>query len=314
MSHSSATLRGVMTPLITPLRADGEIDTPSLRRLIRFQLERGASGFLPLGTSGETTFLTNSKREIVIGTVVDEVNGAVPVLAGIVESSSSRSIELGRLAIAAGADYLVATGPYYGDINDLETVAHFERIAEALPRPIIAYDIPFKTHSKLSPDTILQLAQRQIIRGLKDSSGDFWSFRTITAQLRDSDFSMFTGSDPMVDAALLMGASGAIVGTANIAPTVFDDLYRSAAIGDWQEARLLQERVARIAAIQAFGLEQGTGGDASFTGSLKEALVLMGVIESSTMAGGQKYPDQLRARLRGVLVAEGILETQVLGA
>jgi 4-hydroxy-tetrahydrodipicolinate synthase len=307
MPHTDAALSGIITPIVTPLKPDGSVDVESLRRLVRFQLDAGVSGLLPLGTSGEVSFLTGAQRETVLGTVVDEVGGAVPVLAGIVESSASRAIEAGTAAAAAGADYLVATVPYYGDIADHEVAAHFERIAEALPRPIIAYDIPVKTHKKLSVDTVLDLADRRVIRGLKDSSGDFWSFRTIAAQLRGTDFALFTGSDPMVDAALLMGASGGIVGMANVAPALFVELYGAVRRGEWEAARTLQERVARIVAVQGFGMRAGTGGDASFTGALKVALVELGVIDSATLAAGQEYPQQLVAPLRDVLVREGVI-------
>lgn len=314
MVGNTGPLRGVITPLVTPLHPDGTVDVESVRRLVRYQLSSGVDGVFPLGTSGEVSFLTASQRQQVITAVVEEVAGAVPVLAGIVESSASRAIEAGKAARDSGADYLVATGPYYGDIAESEVPGYFEQITEALDLPLLAYDIPVKTNRKLSVRTVLQLAEREIVVGLKDSSGDFWGFRTITTRLRSSNFALFTGSDPMVDTALLMGASGAVVGVANVAPHLFLGIRDAAARGDWNEARELQERVARLAAIQGFGISHGTGGDASFTGALKEALVQLGVIDFATMAAGGAYPQALRGSIREVLHAEGILDVKAANA
>ncbi|MFJ6900598.1 dihydrodipicolinate synthase family protein [Streptomyces hokutonensis] len=307
MTNTTPPLSGIITPLVTPMDDDGFIDTVSLRRLVRFQLDSGITAVFPLGTTGEVSFLSDTQRELVVQTVVDEVAGRVPVLAGIVESSAARAIDAGQTAVRAGADYLVATGPYYGSLSDREVIRHFETIADALDRPVIAYDIPFKTHQKLALDVVLDLAANKTVHGLKDSSGDFWAFRTLTAKLRRTDFLLFTGSEPMVDAALLMGADGAVVGIANIDPAGFLAIYQAAVAGDWDSARTHQERIARLGDIMSVGFGHGLGTEASFIGGLKQALVHLGVIDSAVTAAAASYPQAAAAEVAQILEREGLL-------
>src|SRR5690349_17815937 len=172
MTHHLTQFSGVIPPLCTPMTTDFEVDIPSLERLIAFQLENGVHGLFILGSSGEAAFLTDRQRATVIEVTVRNVAGQVPVLAGVIDMTTSRVLEHARNAERAGVDALVVTAPFYTRISQAEIVEHFRALHDALHIPLFAYDIPVAVHTKIARETIHELADEHIIRGIKDSSGD----------------------------------------------------------------------------------------------------------------------------------------------
>ncbi|MGH2460089.1 MAG: dihydrodipicolinate synthase family protein [Chloroflexota bacterium] len=277
-------LRGIIPPVCTPLNEDYSVDAASLARLLRFMLAGGVHGVFMLGSSSESLFLTDDQRDVVMETAVETVAGQVPVLAGVFDVTTSLAIEHARAARRAGVDGLVLTAPFYATFSQEEIVGHFRAVRDAVDLPILAYDIPSTVHVKLTRDTVARLAHEGLIAGIKDSSGDDANFRGVILATRDlPDFATFTGSELVVDAALLFGASGSVPGLANVDPAGYVRLYDAARAGDWETARREQERLYQLFSIVYSGTPGRVGPTASALGAFKTALMLRGVIATNVM-------------------------------
>src|SRR5215218_4226460 len=135
-------LRGIIPPICTPLTDAGDIDVESVDRLIDYLIEGGVHGVFAFGSTGECTSLTSRQREVLLKRVLVAVNGRVPVLIGVTDTSTERCIEYGLAAKRAGADALVVAAPFYYRTTQAEVIEHFRRVYAAVGLPIMAYDIP----------------------------------------------------------------------------------------------------------------------------------------------------------------------------
>jgi 4-hydroxy-tetrahydrodipicolinate synthase len=301
-------LHGIVPPVVTPYSADGAIDTASLRRVIRHLVGGGVHGLFVLGTTSECVFLTPQQRATVIETALDEAGGRLPVVAGILDATTDPCIAHARQAKALGVDGLVLTAPYYTRTHQGEIVDHFACVRDAVDLPIVAYDIPVCVHVKLERATVAELHRRGLACGLKDSSGDDANLRMVMLDMADTDdFFVLTGSEVMVDTALLCGADGCVPGLGNVDPAGYVRLYDAARRGDWAAARAEQERLIALFQIVFQGLPQTSMG-ASGVGGFKAALQMMGLIEQRHMARPNRpLPDEAVARVRAILVEAGLL-------
>jgi 4-hydroxy-tetrahydrodipicolinate synthase len=282
---------GVIPPVITPLTEDFEVDVPSLERVIERLITAGVDGLFVLGSTGEVAFLDARQRATVLEVAVHLSGGRLPVLAGIVDTSTDRCIGHGRMAERAGADAAVLTAPFYTRTSQPEIAEHFRQVHAALALPLVAYDLPVSVHSKLERETVMELADDQVIAGLKDSSGDEPNFRGVLLGTRAlQGFSVLTGSELTADAALLMGAHGLVPGLANVDPWGYVRLQRAAERGNWVVARAEQERLYQLFAITAVGRPRTSPGAAGI-GGFKTALQLLGVIQTNLTARPQRRLD-----------------------
>jgi 4-hydroxy-tetrahydrodipicolinate synthase len=225
----------------------------------------------------------------------------------VIDPATTRVIGHAREAKAAGCDALVVTAPFYTITSQSETIDHFRRIRDAVDLPILAYDIPVCVHTKLARSTVVTLAREGVIAGLKDSSGDDGNFRFVRLDLADRpDISLMTGSEIVVDCALLMGAHGVVPGLANVDPAGYVRLWNAAQRGDWAAARAEQERLCRLFEIVWVAAGRLSGG-ASGVGGFKTAMTLLGVIAANVMAAprGNLDADETR-RVAGILAEAGL--------
>ena len=163
-------LEGIWTPIPTPLTTQGKIDKEATKKLVDFHIESGIDGILPLGTSGEFALLIREERKLLVETVVDEVNGRVPVVAGVSDPSLENVLQLSADAKDAGADAVIATPPYYFTTTDQGHYHHFKTISESIDLPLLIYNIPEWTHSFVTPDTVQRLAQEKLVVGMKHTA------------------------------------------------------------------------------------------------------------------------------------------------
>src|SRR5688572_18621768 len=161
--------RGSFTALITPFR-DGEVDEPALRRLVEIQIGAGTAGLVPCGTTGETPTLSEAEQDRLIGTVVAQAAGRVPVVAGTGGNDTARTIARSRRARALGADAALVVAPYYNKPTQDGLFCHFAAIAEAANLPIVLYNVPGRTGVNLLPETTLRLAAIPEIVAIKEAS------------------------------------------------------------------------------------------------------------------------------------------------
>ncbi|WP_369216343.1 dihydrodipicolinate synthase family protein [Streptomyces flavofungini] len=289
----SAPLRGVVPPVCTPLDHRGDIDTASLARLVEHLIAGGVHGLFALGSTSEVAYLTDAQRATALKTVVDTAAGRVPVLAGVIDTTTARVVEHARAAADLGADALVATAPFYTRTHPAEIAGHFRRLRASVDLPLFAYDIPVAVHSKLDPALVRALAEDGTLAGLKDSSGDEGGLRRLLVELGGRGgrtqgpapaFSVLTGSELTVDAALLAGADGVVPGIGNVDPAGYVRLYEAARAGDWTLAAKEQERLVGLFTMVDVGPEADMGRSSSALGSFKAALRLLGVIECGDTA------------------------------
>jgi 4-hydroxy-tetrahydrodipicolinate synthase len=305
-----APLRGVVPPVITPLTPTGEVDTASLRRLVDHLIGAGAHGLFLLGSSGEAAYLTDAQRRTVLDTAVDAVAGRVPVLAGVIETTTPRVLDRAADAVRAGADALVATVPFYARTHPAEIAGHFRRIRSAVDRPLFAYDIPVAVHTKLPREVVLDLAADGTLAGLKDSSGDEGSLRRLLIDPRraTAGFCVLTGSELAVDTALLAGADGVVPGLGNVDARGFVRLYAAARAGDWAAAKAEQDRLAALFALTEAGDPAVMGPNSSALGAFKAAAQLLGLIDCPATAAPQiPLDEQAVAHVRTHLTEAGLL-------
>jgi 4-hydroxy-tetrahydrodipicolinate synthase len=286
MAYDVAAMHGIVPPVVTPLTPDFKVDFPSFTRVIEYLIGGGVHGLFFLGSTSEVVFHDEAGRRAILEHAVKIVNGRVPVLAGVVDPTTDRVIGHTIAAREAGVDGVVVTAPFYTRTSQAETIDHFRYVREEGGLPVVAYDIPVCVHIKLERATVATLAREGTIAGLKDSSGDDGNLRGVMQDLAGRAFVM-TGSELVVDAALMTGARGAVPGLANVDPAGYVRIYEAARRGDWAAARKEQERLYKLFGMVFAGLPRTSMG-ASGVGAFKTAMRALGVIDSNTMARPQR--------------------------
>lgn len=303
-------LTGIVPPVCTPLLPDGDVDVRSLERHVNFLLEAGVHGLFMLGSSSEVAYLTDAQRDRALEVGVRAAAGQVPVLAGVIDMTTSRCLAQALRAKALGADALVMTVPFYAMAHQpAELRAHFGTVKERTELALVAYDIPVAVHNKLEPSLVLELAARGVFQAVKDSSNDMHGLRATVLGARElGRFTVFTGSELVVDCALFLGADGAVPGLANVDPHGFVSLYEAASSGDWAKAREIQDRLFNLFAITSCADPQKKGRNASGLGGFKTALMLRGIFDHNAMGLPQEpLDDEETGRVRAVLESQGLL-------
>jgi len=297
---------GVIPPMVTPLTERRELDIPALERLTDFLLEAGVHGLFVLGSTGEAPYLTDRDRQQVIDVVRVRSAGAVPLLVGVVDTAGDRVADRAVAAQHSGADAVVVT-PSFFTLAGTDLARHFVQVAERVDIPVVMYHIPTRTGNSVPPAVMAELAERRVITAVKDSGPDFAGFRELLVRTRGVDgFAAFTGSEVLVDAALLAGAAGVMPGLANVDPHGFVRLYDAARRADWPTAMAEQVRLAELLRLIDHG-PASAGPDGRALTAFKEAMRLRGLLTSiTTHATTAPLGSAEQARLEQVLVATGL--------
>nr|WP_298412336.1 4-hydroxy-tetrahydrodipicolinate synthase [uncultured Halomonas sp.] len=236
-------ITGSIVALATPMKVSGEIDWEALRRLVGFHLDNGTDAIVAAGTTGEPTTMSFAEHFDVIRTIVEEVNGRIPVIAGTGSNNTTEAIELTRYATEVGADYCLTVAPYYNKPTQEGLFQHFKAIAEASDLPVILYNVPGRTCSDIYNETVLRLAKVDNIVGLKDATGNLERAEDLIERLKGSDFALYSGDDPTACDFMLMGGHGDISVTANVAPRSMHELCKAAVAGDSDKAHQINTRL-----------------------------------------------------------------------
>lgn len=301
--------RGVVPPVVTPLREDRTFDEASFDKQINRMIDAGVHGLFVLGSSGEVAFSTDARRREVLAATQRVVQGRVPVLAGVIDTQTERVIEHIRVCEEYGVDGIVATAPFYALGGEAQVERHFRALREATDLPIFAYDIPVCVHTKLSVDLLIRLGKDGVIQGVKDSSGDDVSFRLLCLRNKEEGhpLALFTGHEVVVDGAYMSGADGSVPGLGNVDPDGYVRQWNAYEAGDWEAVRAEQDRLADVMKVAMSA--KGISGYGAGVGGFKTALQLLGVFETNQM------PEPVSAltgenveAVRAVLVRNGLLE------
>jgi 4-hydroxy-tetrahydrodipicolinate synthase len=234
-----------MVALVTPMRADGSIDSDCLHKLVEFHIENGTDAIVAVGTTGESATLTVEEHCDVIRQVVEQVNGRVPVIAGTGANSTTEAIELTQHAKDLGVNAVLLVTPYYNKPTQEGLFLHYKAIAEAVDIPQILYNVPSRTACDLLPETVARLAEISNIIGIKEATGDLSRVETIKTLCGDK-LELYTGEDANTVDFILKGGQGVISVTANIAPKAMHDMCEAALAGREEEARSINNHLALL--------------------------------------------------------------------
>jgi len=238
---------GIYCPIITPFTADDKVDVTALSDMINYLIEKGISGIVPCGTTGESATLTHAEHTMVIEKTVEIVAGRVPVMAGTGSNSTKEAVELTEDADKMGADGMLLIAPYYNRPSQDGLIYHFEAVAAATDKPIVMYNIPKRTGVNMEADTVAKLAKVSNITGIKEASGDLLQVMSILA--KTEDFTVLTGDDNLLFLFVALGGHGGICASSHIFPDLWMKLYNLAREGKIAEARELHYKLLPLASV-----------------------------------------------------------------
>ena len=233
--------RGSIPALVTIFR-DEALDERAFLDFVRWQVGEGSHALVPCGTTGESPTLSSAEHRRVIELAIEGAAGRVKVIAGCGSNDTAHAIELTRSAKEAGADAALHIPPYYNRPNQEGIYAHLAAIAEAVDIPIILYNVPARTVTDISVETMARLAAIANVIGVKDATGNP---ARVSAQRHacGEDFVQLSGNDDMALGFMAMGGSGCISVTANVAPKLCAEFQNACLSGDWQAALRLQDKL-----------------------------------------------------------------------
>lgn len=210
-------LRGCGTALATPFTKSGEVDEPSLRDFVEWQVTEGIHFVVPCGSTGEAATMTNEEHRRVVEITVDQVKGRVPVAAGAGSNDTKKAIVLSKEMRDAGATHLLHTSPMYNKPPQRGIEAHFRAIADSVDLPLIVYNVPGRTGSNVEAATTLALAEHPNITAVKEASGNVAQIAEIIRNKPDN-FTVLSGDDGLTLAVMAEGGDGVISVTSNVVP------------------------------------------------------------------------------------------------
>ena len=232
-------LEGSIVALVTPFDEHGDVDFGALERLVDFHLQNGTDGILVLGTTGESSTMSDAEDYAVAEAVIKQVAGRVPIIGGAGSNSTAESLRKSQGLVERGVDALLLITPYYNKSNDEGIYRHFTTVMDQVDAPVILYNIPGRTGCSISERNVERFATDPRVMGIKEASGNI-SYAAMVAQYLSDDFRMYSGNDDMVVPILSLGGSGVISVWADIEPRKVHDMVRSFLDGDLEGARKVQ--------------------------------------------------------------------------
>lgn len=267
------TLKGIIPPMITPLKSNDELDRQGVEKLIEHILGGGVHGLFLLGTNGEGPSLSYRLRKEFLKLSCEIINHRVPVLVGITDSSFSGAMEMAEYSKTVGVDSVVVAPPFYFPATEAEMINYVEKLAANTPLPFVLYNMPMHTKINLTIQTIRRAKELGCI-GVKDSSGDMANlYMLIDAFKDDPNFGVFAGTELYLPDAVMGGAHGAVAGGANVFPKLFVDLYNAALAKDYETITYLKNQIIWLCNTMYVVSPSA----ARITISFKTALSIMGI-------------------------------------
>ncbi|MDY4465959.1 MAG: 4-hydroxy-tetrahydrodipicolinate synthase [Candidatus Treponema excrementipullorum] len=245
-------LRGAFTALITPMNKDGSVDYEGFRSLLRYQLDNGITGLLPLGTTGETpTLLEVGEEDKIIDIAVEEVSAYkqklkrdIPLIIGAGSNNTAEAVRYVQRVKDKGADYALVVTPYYNKPSDEGIFRHYEAVSK-IGIPILVYNIAGRTGKNISTPLLKRIAELPNIAGVKEASGDINQMMDVIATIASErdDFSVLSGDDGLTVPLVAMGGDGVISVVSNLAPAQVTEMTMAALNGDMVKARELHYKM-----------------------------------------------------------------------
>jgi 4-hydroxy-tetrahydrodipicolinate synthase len=295
---------GCGTALVTPFRKDLSLDEPTLRRLLQRQIRAGIDFLVPCGTTGESPTLTRAEHLRVIEITLEEAKGKVPVVGGAGGYNTAEVIELARELQHMGVDGILSVTPYYNKATQEGLYQHYKAIAEAVPLPIIVYNVQGRTGVNVETPTLKRLAEIGNIVGVKEASGNIGQMAAVCHNMPER-FDVLSGDDAVTIPLIALGGRGLISVVSNEIPAEMTKLVQLALAGDFAGARALQS--AWLPLMEVNFVESNPI-------PVKAAMAMMGLIEPIYRLPMVPPLPQSQAKIEAVLKSVGLLAAPLVGA
>lgn len=272
--------------LVTPFDNSGKIDVSALRKLVQLQINGGTNFLVVQGTTGESPTLSQSEKQTVLNTVIDENNGRLKIVYGV---GGNNTIAVGELLkqVPQGVDGILSVSPYYNKPTQRGIIEHYTYLSKCTDLPIIIYNVPGRTGSNVLPETTLALAQLDNMVAVKEASGNMEQIMDIIRQ-RKVSFGVLSGDDNLTMPLIAAGADGVISVVANAFPELFSTMVNASIQGDLLGARAAHYE---LFSITKMFFEEGN------PGGVKVALAARGIMDEYMRLPLMPVSDNLRNRI-----------------
>ncbi|MBW2961192.1 4-hydroxy-tetrahydrodipicolinate synthase [Mesonia aestuariivivens] len=234
---------GTGVALVTPFKEDRSVDVEALKKIVRFQKENGVNYLVVLGTTGEYATLTQQEKEVVKKTVIEENNGALPLVIGIGGNNTQAVTDQVKKENLEGFDAILSVSPYYVKPTQEGIYQHFKKVSQASNLPVILYNVPGRTGSNMTPKTVARLATDfENIIGIKEAAGDMMQAMQMIRQT-PKDFLVISGEDMLTLPIVLAGGSGVISVIAGGFPKNFAEMVQKGLGRDVDEAYQIHYKI-----------------------------------------------------------------------
>ncbi|MCC9074259.1 dihydrodipicolinate synthase family protein [Flavobacterium sp. F-65] len=228
--------KGVIAYPITPFDKNEKVDIKLYKKLLERLIVSGSHGVAPLGSTGVMPYLTDDEKEGITEATIQQVNGRVPVLVGVSNLTTERTIHHAKFAEKAGADAVMIIPMSYWKLTDDEIIKHFDAVAKHISIPIMAYNNPATSGVDMSPALLKKILEIPNVTMIKESSGDVQRMHYLKRELGD-DVAFYNGSNPLALAAFSAGATGWCTAAPNLIPELNLGLYNAIQKNDLKEAQ-----------------------------------------------------------------------------
>lgn len=291
--------RGAGVAIVTPMKANGEVDYEQFKKLVEFQIEGGTDAIIVCGTTGEASTLTHEEHLEVIKYCVEVVAGRIPVIAGTGSNCTQTAIYLSTEAEKYGVDGLLLVSPYYNKATQNGLYEHFKAVAQSVKIPVLLYNVPSRTGCNILPETVVRLCRDvENIVGVKEASGNISQIAHLAAIAGD-DVDIYSGNDDQIVPILSLGGKGVISVLSNVAPRQTHDICEKFFAGDVAGSRKLQ--------LEALDLCGALFCEVNPI-PVKKALQFMGMIDGTLRMPLTEMEEKNADRLKNAMKQYGILK------
>ena len=266
MALSHPDIDGLYTAIVTPLTPEGAVDVTALKKLVRFQLDAGASGIVPIGGTGEYPAFSRKERQAIVAACVDSADGK-PVIPGILSTGFQDAVEAASDFSEAGAAAVMTVTPYYASGTQEGMRAYFREYRDAVDLPVLLYQIPRRTNVAVNAEGVQAMAEDGSIIGMKFSSYDMPEYIK-TIKYAGDKIAVLSGEEPLFATHVRLGAKGGVLASASIYPKIWLKIFELARAGNLDEALKCQHQIDPV--VDSIFLETNPG-------PLKQYMAIVGM-------------------------------------
>lgn len=230
--------KGIIAYPITPFDTDEKVDIELYKKLLERLIVSGSHAVAPLGSTGVMPYLNDEEKETITEATVEQVKGRVPILVGVSNLTTERTIYHAKAAEKAGADAVMIIPMSYWKLSDDEIVKHYDTVAKHISIPIMAYNNPATAGIDMSPNLLKRILEIPNVTMIKESTGDVQRMHYLKKELGE-DAAFYNGSNPLALSAFAAGATGWCTAAPNLIPELNIALYNAVQENDFQEAQKL---------------------------------------------------------------------------